>query len=74
MSDASYIYGHAPGNLFDVTSGSNGGPHCTTYLCNAGSGYDGPTGLGTPIGTSAFLLRDRCWSRSAPRPSLSPRR
>jgi len=54
MSDASYIYGHAAGNLFDVTSGSNDGPHCTTYLCNAGSGYDGPTGLGTPIGTSAF--------------------
>ena len=23
-------------------------------LCNAGVGYDGPTGLGTPNGTAAF--------------------
>jgi subtilase family serine protease len=39
--------------LFDVTSGSNGS--CGgTYLCTAGTGYDGPTGLGTPNGTSAF--------------------
>ncbi len=39
--------------LFDVTSGSNGS--CGgSYLCTAGPGYDGPTGLGTPNGTSAF--------------------
>jgi len=39
--------------LFDVTSGSNGS--CTpTYLCTAGTGYDGPTGLGSPNGTAAF--------------------
>ena len=42
-----------PGALFDVTSGSNGS--CGgTYLCTAGPGYDGPTGLGTPNGTGAF--------------------
>jgi subtilase family serine protease len=41
-----------PSALFDVTSGSNGS--CGSYLCTAGSGYDGPTGLGTPNGTSAF--------------------
>ena len=50
-------YGHQPylntGSLFDVTSGSNG--TCTpAYLCTAGSGYDGPTGLGTPDGVGAF--------------------
>jgi subtilase family serine protease len=42
--------------LFDVTSGSNS-PHrgCSpSYFCTAGVGYDGPTGLGTPNGTSAF--------------------
>ena len=40
-------------SLNDVTSGSNG--TCTTsYLCTARSGYDGPTGLGTPEGLSAF--------------------
>ena len=54
---ASVQYGHQPytnpGALFDVTSGSNG--TCTpTYLCTAGPGYDGPTGLGTPNGTGAF--------------------
>jgi subtilase family serine protease len=41
------------GSLFDVTSGSNGA--CGgTYLCTAGPGYDGPTGLGTPNGLGAF--------------------
>jgi hypothetical protein len=35
--------------LHDVTSGST--TNCNgTYLCNAGPGYDGPTGLGTPNG------------------------
>ncbi len=39
--------------LFDVTSGSDG--TCGgSYLCTAGVGYDGPTGLGTPDGTTAF--------------------
>jgi len=39
--------------LFDVTSGSNGS--CGgTYYCTAGTGYDGPTGLGTPNGNTAF--------------------
>ena len=42
------------GTLNDVTSGSNG--HCrkAAYLCTAGAGYDGPTGLGTPNGTGSF--------------------
>ncbi len=45
-------YAH-PGNLFDVTSGSNGS--CpTTQWCNARAGWDGPTGLGTPNGAGAF--------------------
>ena len=39
--------------LFDVTSGSNG--TCpTTQWCNARAGWDGPSGLGTPNGASAF--------------------
>jgi hypothetical protein len=45
---AEYLYAH-PDFLFDVTSGSNGS--CGSYLCNAGAGYDGPTGLGTPNAT-----------------------
>ncbi|GAC1389512.1 MAG: peptidase S8 [Vulcanimicrobiaceae bacterium] len=40
-------------NLNDVLSGSNGS--CSIYyICNAGTGYDGPTGWGTPNGTGAF--------------------
>ncbi|MEC3997963.1 putative Ig domain-containing protein [Actinacidiphila sp. DG2A-62] len=49
---ASYPYAHT-GSLNDVTSGANGS--CSSsYLCTAKSGYDGPTGLGTPKGTAAF--------------------
>jgi hypothetical protein len=49
---SSYPYAHT-GNLFDVTSGSNGS--CSpSYLCKAKVGYDGPTGLGTPNGVAAF--------------------
>jgi subtilase family serine protease len=40
--------------LYDVTSGSNGS--CGgTYLCTAVTGYDGPTGNGTPNGYAAFV-------------------
>ena len=47
-----FPYSHAS-DLFDVTSGSNG--NCSgLYLCTAGPGYDGPTGLGTPDGVSGF--------------------
>lgn len=54
---ASVIYGSYPyshtSSLFDVTSGSNGS--CGgSYLCTARTGYDGPTGLGTPNGSSGF--------------------
>jgi subtilase family serine protease len=42
------------GNLHDVTSGSNA-RHCpVSQWCKARTGWDGPTGLGTPNGTGAF--------------------
>ena len=45
-------YSHTA-NLFDVTSGSNGS--CpTTQWCTARTGWDGPTGLGSPNGTGGF--------------------
>jgi subtilase family serine protease len=47
-----YLNGNYKTNLNDVVSGSNGS--CGNYICNAGPGYDGPTGLGTPNGTGAF--------------------
>ena len=40
------------GGLYDVTSGANG--RCGSYLCTAETGYDGPTGWGTPDGIAAF--------------------
>jgi hypothetical protein len=43
-----------PGHLVDVTAGANGDNCDSTYLCTAGPGYDGPTGLGTPDGTGSF--------------------
>jgi subtilase family serine protease len=50
----SYPYSHLKG-LNDVTTGSNFTPATACgYLCQAGPGYDGPTGNGTPNGTSGF--------------------
>ena len=52
INNGAYPYSHS-GSLFDVISGSNGS--CAgSYLCTAGAGYDGPTGLGTPNGTAGF--------------------
>jgi len=52
VSNASYGYSHTS-SLYDVTSGSNG--RCSpAYYCTGETGYDGPTGNGTPNGTGAF--------------------
>lgn len=49
---SSYPYA-STGSLNDVTSGSNGS--CTpAYLCTGEVGFDGPSGDGTPNGTTAF--------------------
>jgi len=53
---ASYLYqsGQAA-HLYPATGGTNG--WCETfraYLCHGEPGYDAPTGLGTPDGTTAF--------------------
>ena len=47
----SLAYSHTA-SLNDVTSGSNGS--CGAPMCTAGTGWDGPTGLGTPNGIGAF--------------------
>ncbi|HEU4599840.1 MAG TPA: S8 family serine peptidase [Solirubrobacterales bacterium] len=51
---ASALYGHLGDGtvLHDVTLGSNGS--CGTLMCRGGAGYDGPTGVGTPLGIGAF--------------------
>jgi subtilase family serine protease len=49
---ASYLYARSA-YLYDVTTGTNG--TCATAVwCAAGTGWDGPTGLGTPESTAAF--------------------
>jgi hypothetical protein len=52
LKDARRAYTHSSA-LFDITQGNNG-TCAAAYLCHAGPGYDGPTGLGTPNGTNAF--------------------
>jgi subtilase family serine protease len=49
----SFPYAHT-GNLNDITLGSNGSCSKHPFLCTAKSGYDGPTGFGTPNGDAAF--------------------
>jgi subtilase family serine protease len=47
------IYTHT-GDFFDVTTGNNGS--CSpAYLCTAETGYDGPTGIGTPDGIAGLV-------------------
>jgi subtilase family serine protease len=52
LTGAASLYAN-PGALYPVTTGSNG--TCSvSYLCNAGVGYNGPAGSGTPDGVAAF--------------------
>lgn len=47
-----HFYKHIP-SFYNVTQGSNG--YCSVrYLCNAQSGFNGPTGIGTPNGLSGL--------------------
>jgi subtilase family serine protease len=51
---ASGLYAAASTAFHDIVSGSNGSCAATPVLCTAGTGYDGPTGRGTPNGLTAF--------------------
>ena len=48
------LYSHAGSNLLhDITSGRDG--YCTkSYLCQARTGYDGPTGVGSPASAAVW--------------------
>jgi hypothetical protein len=51
--------------LYDVVSGSNG--TCGgASICQAGVGYDGPSGVGSPTGLGAFTISGSPTSTSAP--------
>lgn len=47
-----YHDAHQSTDINDVTQGSDGS--CGNVLCTAGTGWDGPTGLGTPAGVGAL--------------------
>ena len=50
---AQSLYSKPSSAYYDVIAGSNGA--CSvTYFCTAVPGYDGPTGLGAPIGLAPF--------------------
>jgi subtilase family serine protease len=54
------MYAAPAGDFTDVTTGTNAGlGYCRTVgignaVCDAGPGWDGPTGVGTPYGLDAF--------------------
>ncbi|MCW2857790.1 MAG: hypothetical protein JWR52_3405 [Marmoricola sp.] len=50
---SAYPYAHT-GEYNDVTTGSNAALCLSGVLCNAGPGWDGPTGLGTPRSIAAL--------------------
>ncbi|HLH14773.1 MAG TPA: hypothetical protein VKV16_08275, partial [Solirubrobacteraceae bacterium] len=52
---AATLYSHLgeAGALYDVVSGKNGSCAGAT-ICKAAVGYDGPSGVGSPLGVGAF--------------------
>jgi subtilase family serine protease len=50
---ASLAYAHTSA-FYDITTGTNG--QCGNILCRAGTGWDGPTGVGTPNGSALAQL------------------
>jgi len=54
---AATLYSHQADTtaFYDVISGSND-PSCAGNQCRAGIGFDGPTGLGSPLGISALTV------------------
>jgi hypothetical protein len=63
--DPSFFYSASASSLNDVTSGDNG--TCSTadkYYCSGEVGYDGPSGMGTPIASA--------WGSTPPPPPPPP--
>jgi hypothetical protein len=64
---ASTVYSHAgeADALYDVVTGANGTCAGAT-ACRAAVGFDGPTGVGSPLGLDAFAIPGSPASRSLP--------
>jgi hypothetical protein len=69
----STLYAHLGdgADLYDVVSGSNGSCGVRTE-CQAAVGYDGPTGVGSPVGLGAFSAPGTPASTAAPTVSGTP--
>ena len=64
---AATVYSHAgeTASIYDVVSGTNG--KCdSSSACQAKVGFDGPSGVGSPIGLGAFTIPGTPASSSAP--------
>jgi hypothetical protein len=64
---AATLYSHAgeADSLYDVVSGANG--KCSgASACHAEVGFDGPSGIGSPIGLGAFTIAGSPVSTSSP--------
>jgi hypothetical protein len=60
-----YLHAGEAANLGDVTGGSDGECEGRT-ICRAAAGFDGPTGLGSPVGLGAFAVSGAPESTSPP--------
>jgi hypothetical protein len=70
--EAQTLYTHArtePTAFHDIRTGTNS-PGCTSPICRAVKGWDGPTGLGTPYGLAGFLRSGGAMNPSHPRISI----
>jgi len=50
-----FAYAHGDA-YYDLVKGSNG--NCGNLLCNAGAGWDGPTGMGSPNGAALAAMHN----------------
>jgi len=64
---ASTLYAHSgqASDFYDVTSGTNGSCGSAT-ICKAAAGFDGPTGVGSPLGLGAFAVGNTPANTSPP--------
>jgi len=58
-----------PGLIADVTTGAQSGCAAGDVVCQAGPGWDGPTGLGTPTSPALFATTPTTTATIAPAPS-----
>lgn len=75
---AQTLYSHLgnSSDLYDVVSGTSDDNHvycsATSLACNAAVGYDGPSGVGSPLGLGAFIPSFNASGGTAPQSASPP--